>query len=704
MIITAYYLFFLLGLSSSAGAAAASTEEVEVTFLSFEAGNINQATFDKAAGTFISGPNEVNPLPSDDINPSSLVGRYIRNPLIQWDWSLFTTSAIIDASRYTTTATDDLVFQMDVLTYDAAIGTQIDITIEDTTVTATECFPLGRHSRYTAVTTVQGSWERLTFISLDRPDESVANDAINAIVISYAPGELVSGTFFVDNLVAVKSAAAPPTTSSPTTSAPVTSAPVTSPPPITPSPAVSTAILHDEFTTPNPWDTSIWQPRLPLSQSVATTGVTMPLALDGHGATLLYPKDRPATEWGPRYSTQIKSTEMNLYGKYESRLKSGRAGEGEGVISAFFIYRNDEVDYDGDGIHDNHEIDFELLNSDRSSIWCSVYTDYQYVNDVCTFHRNSARIDVATGEVWATVPGNEGNWDLVQIDSLDWNMPGFDHSASFYTYGFEWSENKVAFWMDLEDGVGRRELFEVVSDGSGGPNDHIPDMEASTFFNLWHTYVDWFSRADAPPMSVDTVMEIDYVLVTPISSGVDEPTSHPTTLSPVPAPTNSPTGKPTTIAPTSKPTSAPTNEPTPSPKNGICTSSSPVSGTSCSSNDDCNCLLERRRRRTQSLLRANHYQQGHRNLPRKTPRPTPKPTTSPPTSPSPSACECLFCLQSLDGGCSSDSDCCSGLICRADGVCHEEGVTCSTANSSCNSNSECCSLSCEGRKNRKTCV
>ena len=86
-------------------------------------------------------------------------------------------------------------------------------------------------------------------------------------------------------------------------------------------------------------------------------------------------------------------------------------------------------------MHDNHEIDFELLNSDRSALFTSVYTDYQYVNDLCLFHRNSARIDIATGEVFATVPGNEGNWDLVQVESLPFTVPGFDHSASFYTMG-----------------------------------------------------------------------------------------------------------------------------------------------------------------------------------------------------------------------------------------------------------------------------
>ena len=69
------------------------------------------------------------------------------------------------------------------------------------------------------------------------------------------------------------------------------------------------------------------------------------------------------------------------------------------------------------------------------------------MNDLCSFHRNSARIDITTGEVFATVPGNEGNWDLVQVESLPFTVPGFDHSASFYTYGFEWSESKVSFYL-----------------------------------------------------------------------------------------------------------------------------------------------------------------------------------------------------------------------------------------------------------------
>ena len=432
-----------------------STSIAATTFLSFDTPNNDVATFDRAAGSFISPDTNPQITP---FNPSSEVGRYIRNPVTTWDWCLFATTAIADASLY---LNNDLSFEMDVFTYDAPIGTQIDITIEQTGLGP---YPVGRHSRYTAVTSVQGSWETLVFTFLDRPDVTVGSGDVDSLLLSFAPGLNVGLTFYIDNLVAVSSVST--STTSSTTSVSSTSVSTTQQtttsttelPPTTTTQQTSTTtaattssanspqgdtILYDEFTSSS-WDSAVWQPRLPLSRSQATSGVSLSEANDNYAATLLYPKDIPDSQWGPRYSTQIKSTELYFHGNYEARLRSGQANDGEGLISAFFTYRNDEVDYDGDGMHDNHEIDFELLNSDRSAIFCSVYTDYQYINDECLFHRNSARIDIATGEVYATVPGNEGNWDLVQVQSLPFSVPDFDHSASFYTYGFEWSEIKVS--------------------------------------------------------------------------------------------------------------------------------------------------------------------------------------------------------------------------------------------------------------------
>lgn len=272
--------------------------------------------------------------------------------------------------------------------------------------------------------------------------------------------------------------------------------------------------LDDDFAATS-WDTSVWRTRTPLPGSAVTTGAPAAAARDGREAQLTYPRDRPASEWGPRYASQIMSVQARLYGDYQARLSSGRAGTGEGVISAFFTYFNDGGDWDGDGIVDNHEIDIELPNSDRSAIFLSVYTDYQYSGNTETFHRNGARVNLATGEVWATAPGGEGGWDLLPAPPLPFSVPGFDHTARLYTYGFEWREDRVTFWIDLEDGAGRRQLWEV----RGSALDHIPSLPTPTFFNTWHNPVDWWSRANAPPPSVDAVMHVDYVTVTDPGAG-----------------------------------------------------------------------------------------------------------------------------------------------------------------------------------------
>jgi len=123
---------------------------------------------------------------------------------------------------------------------------------------------------------------------------------------------------------------------------------------------------------------------------------------------LLYPKNRPDDEWGPNpYSTQIKRLDnVVLYGDLEARFITGRAAsEDEGAVNAFFLFYFDGIDYDGDGMHDNHEIDFELLNSDRTAIHRSVYTDFYCDPNIELFHRVTARVDFNAAEVATGVWG-----------------------------------------------------------------------------------------------------------------------------------------------------------------------------------------------------------------------------------------------------------------------------------------------------------
>ena len=269
----------------------------------------------------------------------------------------------------------------------------------------------------------------------------------------------------------------------------------------------------------------------PCTTQAAYTGVQNVAATDGRVATLSYPAGRPDDEIGPKYSTLLlNDTELLLYGNWEAHLKTPDAGSGEGIVSAFYTYFNDGNDYNGDTLTDNHEVDVELLNTDRGAIWCSVYTQKnacedgdtgEFDNDCTEMDRVSARVDLRTGQIMATAPGmDQGTWDLTEQEGLQVTAPSgqfrpildFDHAAAFYTYGIEWREDRVTWWIEGLPGIeGRLQLWEVTS---GRYGDHaIPSMPSKTMFNLWRTNRDWITQLNATNLSQDVVMEIDYVKV-----------------------------------------------------------------------------------------------------------------------------------------------------------------------------------------------
>ncbi|MCB9492636.1 MAG: glycoside hydrolase family 16 protein [Dehalococcoidia bacterium] len=271
--------------------------------------------------------------------------------------------------------------------------------------------------------------------------------------------------------------------------------------------AASPALALDDDFASNAINTAVWLKRLPLTGSKALSGRDDELGLDGEVARLVYPANGPTWQWGPRYATQISSRATALYGAYEARMRSGRAARLDGVISALFTYANDGGDWDGDGLIDNHEIDIELSNTERSVLYLTVWTEYDDSTGVERFHRIARRIDLATGEVWGTPVGGESDWDLVAYPSLPFADASFDHGAQYYTYGFDWEETSVAFWIDLEDGEGPRALWTL----NGNPGDEIPSLPSPLFLNVWHNPVNWWTRATAPPATRNAVFRIDYV-------------------------------------------------------------------------------------------------------------------------------------------------------------------------------------------------
>jgi len=231
------------------------------------------------------------------------------------------------------------------------------------------------------------------------------------------------------------------------------------------------------------WD----PPQVPLPGSSVNAPVADPKGLDGAVVELIYPGRMPTSYSGPEWATQIQTTDARQYGVYEARLRPASASGGVGVVSAFFTYFNDGLDHDGDGLVDNHEIDFEFLAAEPAAIYLTVWTAYQEDAGGEVFRKLTRKVNLRSGRVWQTPPGGEGTYDLIEVAPLGWRARRFSAPHAYRTYRFEWQSTEIVFSTDLEDGHGFRTLWDL----TGAPNVVIPSLPAPCFFNLWHNPEHW---------------------------------------------------------------------------------------------------------------------------------------------------------------------------------------------------------------------
>ncbi len=237
-------------------------------------------------------------------------------------------------------------------------------------------------------------------------------------------------------------------------------------------------------------------PSTPLAGSSVTAPVLDAAGSDGVVLELVYPGRIPSSYSGPGWATQLKTAAARGYGVYEARLRPAAGRAGQGVVSAFFTYFNDGLDHDGDGIVDNHEIDFEFLAAESSVIYLTVWTAYQADANGEVFRKVSRKLNLKTGQVWQTPPGSEGTYDLVETSPLGWKALRFKTASAYRTYRFEWQPTQVTFAIDIEDGQGFRTLWDL----TGTPGTVIPTHPAPCFVNLWHNAFHWHTgRAARPP-------------------------------------------------------------------------------------------------------------------------------------------------------------------------------------------------------------
>jgi|GEM_PF-450126 len=136
----------------------------------------------------------VNPDPSG-INTSGMSGKYTRDPSQQFDNLQYSTTAIPDASQF---VNGTRTFVLDMWTA-APVGTTIILQLESDALSQPVNFPIGRHSRYQAVTTIQNGWETLTFQFIDRPDSGVPDTDVDNIVFLFNPNSFTDDIYLFDN-------------------------------------------------------------------------------------------------------------------------------------------------------------------------------------------------------------------------------------------------------------------------------------------------------------------------------------------------------------------------------------------------------------------------------------------------------------------------------------------------------------------------
>jgi hypothetical protein len=135
-----------------------------------------------------------NPKPND-INNSTLCGKYIRNKDIQYDVLVYRTTDIKNGADFVKGIKQ---FYMHVNT-SAPIGTQITLQLENKALAAGS-YPKGRHSLYITTTTTQNQWERLTFTLIDQPDTSVPNTSIDQLIFLFASNSFTNDVYYFDNI------------------------------------------------------------------------------------------------------------------------------------------------------------------------------------------------------------------------------------------------------------------------------------------------------------------------------------------------------------------------------------------------------------------------------------------------------------------------------------------------------------------------
>lgn len=189
----------------------------------------------------------------------------------------------------------------------------------------------------------------------------------------------------------------------------------------------------------------------------------------------LDPKENPGAGKGP----EIISKEFTHFGTYSARLKvpDPRATQPNvGAVVGYFTYHDEPEN----GLS---EIDFEWLLADPEVIYVGTWTGKSG-----KLKRVGRTINLAKGIIYTTEYREDHTKTREKLTGTRQNFPekiqaieGFDASAQFHTYGFDWHLDRIRWWMLHPTSADTVVLWDY--QGERG----IPQHPSKYRMNFWHT-------------------------------------------------------------------------------------------------------------------------------------------------------------------------------------------------------------------------
>ena len=219
------------------------------------------------------------------------------------------------------------------------------------------------------------------------------------------------------------------------------------------------------------------------------------------------PEDPAGAGRGP----EIISKYYTHFGTYAARIKipDVRSIQPDaGAVVGYFTYHVDSVP----GLS---EIDFEWLVADPEIIYIGTWTGPH--GDL---RRIGRTVNMANGVIYNTsykerlsgitrpLTGMQNQPETIQV------IEGYNASSQFYTYGFDWSPDRIRWWM-----IHPVTADTVVIWDYSGSQEGIPQNHTRYRMNLWHTD-SW--PVETNPNSIEKPLhpyetEIDWMSYDPLS-------------------------------------------------------------------------------------------------------------------------------------------------------------------------------------------